>query len=116
MAIRVVARIRPRQANEALKDVIVVTATNQTADQPTLVKIPNPKNESEDFTFQFSSVYDHTATQQQLFDNEGQRSCIALFLAFVDSTQSHLLSNTFSMDTMLQSSLMVVLELARLIP
>ena len=73
MGIRVIARIRPQQQHELGKDVIVSTASNteSASDQPTLVKIPNPKNESEDFTFQFSGVYDHTATQQQIFDNEG---------------------------------------------
>lgn len=71
MGIRVVARIRPQQSHELGKDVIVSTASNAESEQPTLVKIPNPKNESEDFTFQFSSVYDHTANQQQIFDNEG---------------------------------------------
>ena len=74
MGIRVIARIRPQQQHELGKDVIVSTASNteSASAQSTLVKIPNPKNESEDFTFQFSSVYDHTATQQQIFDNEGQ--------------------------------------------
>ncbi|KAK4694901.1 hypothetical protein P7C71_g2756, partial [Lecanoromycetidae sp. Uapishka_2] len=71
MAIRVVARIRPRQSHELGKDVIVSTANYQSDSlQPTLVKVPNPRNEAEDFTFQFSSVYDDTATQQQIFDNE----------------------------------------------
>lgn len=70
MAIRVVARIRPQQQNE---DAIVSTACNSDdlSAQPTLVKIPNPKNEGENFTFQFSSVYDHQATQQQIFEQEG---------------------------------------------
>lgn len=73
MAISVVARIRPQQQHELSKDVIVsAVKSNDTADRPTLVKIPNPKNEAEAFTFQFSSVYDHQATQQQIFDNEGQ--------------------------------------------
>ena len=75
MAIRVVARIRPKQLSELGKDAILstVSKTEASDQQPTLVKIPNPKNEAEDFTFQFSSVYDHTATQQQIFDNEGQQ-------------------------------------------
>lgn len=77
MGIRVVAGIRPQQSHELGKDVIVSTASNAT-----LVKIPNPKNESEDFTFQFSSVYDHTATQQQIFDNEGLLEFYKLFTSF----------------------------------
>lgn len=73
MAIRVVARIRPIQANELDKDVIVSTASAESSfsNQPTLVKIPSSKNENENFTFQFSSVYDGLATQQSIFDNEG---------------------------------------------
>lgn len=69
MAIRVVARIRPQQQNELTKDVIVST---DTSDQPTIIKVPNPKNESEEYTFQFSSVYNYLATQQQIFDNESK--------------------------------------------
>lgn len=80
MGIRVVARVRPQQSHELGKDVIVSTASNTDSEQPTLVKIPNPKNGSEDFTFQFSSVYDQNATQQQIFDNEGQLSCDMLCL------------------------------------
>jgi len=75
MGIRVVARIRPQQHNELGKDVIVSAAGNGDAPaQPTMVKIPSPKNESEDFTFQFSSVYDQDSTQQQLFDKESMFS------------------------------------------
>ena len=70
MAIRVVARIRPQQQNEL--DVIVSTASsNDDSSHPNQVKIPNPRNEGETFTFQFNTVYDHFTTQQQLFDNEG---------------------------------------------
>lgn len=81
MAIRVVARIRPQQNNELDKDVIVTAARNNNNDDessdprpsalPTLVKIPSHKNNNEIYTFQFSSVYDDFATQQAIFDNEG---------------------------------------------
>ncbi len=72
MAIRVVARIRPRQQKELDKDVIISTASNSDdSPYPTEVKIPNPRNERETFTFQFNSIYDHLTTQQQLFDSEG---------------------------------------------
>lgn len=46
MAIRVVARIRPQQSHELEKDVIVSTASNH-RNEPTFVKVPNPKNEGE---------------------------------------------------------------------
>jgi len=71
MGIRVVARIRPQQRHELDKDVIVSAASDDTAVHPTVVKVPNPKNESEDFSFQFSSVYDGDSNQQEIFDNEG---------------------------------------------
>ena len=100
MAIRVVARIRPRQADEVGQDIIVTTATapavateklkgigtsistassveesnfvtSNGGPATTLVRIPSPKNENEDFTFQFSRVYDEFASQQEIFDQEG---------------------------------------------
>lgn len=64
MSVRVVARIRPLLKSELDKDTIV------TADGP-IVRIPNPKNEGEDFSFQFNSVYGSEATQQELFESEG---------------------------------------------
>ena len=67
MSVRVVARIRPLLQAELDKDTIV------TADG-SVVRIPNPKNESEDFSFQFNSVYGFEATQQTLFDQEGKQS------------------------------------------
>ena len=70
MAIRVVARIRPQQQTERDEDVIVSMNSNDST-HPTEIQIPNPRNEKEIFTFHFSGVYDHSATQQQLFDSEG---------------------------------------------
>jgi hypothetical protein len=73
MSVRVVARIRPLLKHELDKDTIV-TAESESPEgnaDPTIVRIPNPKNESESFSFQFSSVYEQDATQQQIFDSEG---------------------------------------------
>lgn len=70
MTIRVVARIRPVHQTELERDTIVKVAGID-GEAPTLVKVPNPKNEHEDFTFQFSSVYTEAAEQQIIFDNEG---------------------------------------------
>ena len=72
MAVRVVARIRPPQTKELDHDTILSTVSNSydTA-YPIEVKIPNPRNEKENFTFKFSSVYDHLKTQQEMFENEG---------------------------------------------
>ena len=66
-----VARIRPLLKSEGPKDVIV-EATGEKEDNKSIVKIPNPKNESEAYSFAFNSVYGPEATQQQLFENEGR--------------------------------------------
>lgn len=73
MSVRVVARIRPLLQSENKKDAIVeaVGTDEASSARPSIVKIPNPKNLSEDFTFQFNGVYDEQATQQELFDAEG---------------------------------------------
>jgi hypothetical protein len=74
MSVRVVARIRPLLKVENEKDAIVeaIGADTSGGTKPSIVKIPNPKNFSEDFTFQFNSVYDQNATQQEMFDVEGK--------------------------------------------
>lgn len=80
MSIRVVARIRPQQKSEFDKDVIVSACQKQDQNgRPDVVKIPNPKNEGESFAFQFSSVYDSQATQQDVFDNEVSPTIKSLF-------------------------------------
>lgn len=73
MSVRVVARIRPLLKAELDKDSIVsaVSTDTESSAPPTIVRIPNPKNESEDFSFQFNSVYGQDATQQDIFDGEG---------------------------------------------
>ena len=35
------------------------------------IRIPNPKNEGEQYTFQFNAVYGGETTQQELFEAEG---------------------------------------------
>lgn len=72
MGIRVVARIRPQQAHELDKDVIVMATAVETDTRATLVKIPSHKNDHEMYTFSFSGVYDQRASQQSIFDNEGK--------------------------------------------
>ncbi|KAL1852622.1 hypothetical protein Plec18170_005753 [Paecilomyces lecythidis] len=51
-------------------------------DRDTIVRIPNPKNEGEEFSFQFNAVYDATATQQELFDAEVAPTVKHLFTGF----------------------------------
>ena len=82
MSVRIVARVRPQQKNEFGKDVIVSTHHSSHVDaseRPNVVKIPNPKNEGESFAFQFSSVYDSFASQQDVFDKEVSPSIKSLF-------------------------------------
>ena len=71
MSVRVVARIRPLLEKELDKDVIVTAARTEEGTQSTLVKIPNPKNEGEEFSFAFNGVYDRDTTQEELFSAEG---------------------------------------------
>ncbi|KAF2415537.1 kinesin-domain-containing protein [Tothia fuscella] len=71
MSVRVVARIRPLLKNEIDKDVIVTAASNNESTKGSqIVRIPNPKNDAELYSFQFNSVYEQETTQQELFDNE----------------------------------------------
>ncbi|KAI0838431.1 kinesin-domain-containing protein [Hypoxylon sp. FL0890] len=70
MSVRVVARIRPLLEKELDKDVIVHAASNDDGKTSNVVKIPNPKNESEEFSFTFNSVYDQPTTQEELFTAE----------------------------------------------
>ncbi|KAG8162488.1 hypothetical protein KVR01_008253 [Diaporthe batatas] len=79
MSVRVVARIRPLLEGEADKDVIVRADCKDGSTKPTVVKIPNPKNESEDFNFSFGGVYDQSATQEALFTAEVSPHMKALF-------------------------------------
>ena len=73
-SVRVVARIRPLLTSELAKDTIVkADALPSDSDSvPTVVRIPNPKNENEHFTFQFNRVYNLEATQQEIFEKEGR--------------------------------------------
>ncbi|KAI1139104.1 kinesin-domain-containing protein [Hypoxylon sp. FL0543] len=79
MSVRVVARIRPLLEKELDKDVIVHAASNDDGKTSNVVKIPNPKNESEEFSFTFNSVYDQPTTQEELFAAEVSPHLKSLF-------------------------------------
>ncbi|KAJ4420885.1 hypothetical protein N0V82_004064 [Gnomoniopsis sp. IMI 355080] len=79
MSVRVVARIRPLLDDELERDVIVRADTKDGAKKANVVKIPNPKNESEEFSFTFNSVYDQQTTQEELFSAEVSPHIKALF-------------------------------------
>ncbi|KAJ5781847.1 uncharacterized protein N7518_010330 [Penicillium psychrosexuale] len=93
MSVRVVARIRPLLKSEREADVIVRTGSSAIADKSrqsingdksdksdkklaalrdrdNVVRIPNPKNEGEEYAFQFNGVYGAEVSQQELFDAE----------------------------------------------
>ncbi|KAH8890420.1 P-loop containing nucleoside triphosphate hydrolase protein, partial [Thozetella sp. PMI_491] len=72
MSVRVVARIRPLLEKELGKDVIVTADRVEEGKPYTLVKIPNPKNESEEFSFAFNRVYEQGTSQEDLFSAEGK--------------------------------------------
>ena len=73
MSVRVVARIRPLLKDELDKDVVVkADPADSSSSIPQIVRIPNPKNQIETFSFQFNSVYGQDSTQQNLFENEGK--------------------------------------------
>ena len=92
MSVCVVARIRPLLKLENERDVIVTTTATESgepthgrpgtksngkhtgSDNTGVIRIPNPKNGAEQYSFQFNSVYDHTASQQAVYDNEGKQA------------------------------------------
>lgn len=58
---------------EADKEIIVHADSSQEGQLANIVRIPSPKNPSEEFSFMFNGVYDAEATQEMLFTNEGER-------------------------------------------
>ncbi|KAL1964009.1 hypothetical protein VTN77DRAFT_7555 [Rasamsonia byssochlamydoides] len=101
MSVRVVARVRPLLKSERELDVIVRTGSSTTSepakskkgspdsktpaalkDRETIIRIPNPKNEGEQFVFQFNAVYGPDTTQQEIFDAEVAPTVKHLFNGF----------------------------------
>ncbi|KAI9690734.1 MAG: hypothetical protein M1820_009865 [Bogoriella megaspora] len=84
MSVRVVARVRPLLKLEHVKDTIISTSPpgEECPASPTIVRIPNPKNEAESYSFQFNSVYDQESTQQAIFDDEVSPTVKHLFNGF----------------------------------
>ncbi|KAL8406604.1 hypothetical protein RB596_005181 [Gaeumannomyces avenae] len=70
MSVRVVARIRPLLEKEIEKDIIVHADGGEDGRPHNVVKIPNPKNDTEEFSFTFNSVYDMSTGQETLFTAE----------------------------------------------
>ncbi|XP_044715548.1 kinesin motor domain-containing protein [Hirsutella rhossiliensis] len=82
MSIRVVARIRPLLEKELDKDMIVRSDRVEPGKPDTIVKIPNPKNEAEEFSFAFNGVYDQPTSQETLFTCEVQPHLKSLFQGY----------------------------------
>ncbi|KAI6779933.1 Kinesin-like protein-like protein [Emericellopsis cladophorae] len=82
MSVRVVARIRPLLEKETDKDTIVRADGGENGQPHTIVKLPNPKNDSEDFSFAFNSVYDQSTSQEALFTAEVAPHLKALFQGY----------------------------------
>ncbi|KAJ6440962.1 kinesin family protein [Purpureocillium lavendulum] len=82
MSVRVVARIRPLLEKELDKDVIVCADSVEPGKPSTVVKIPNPKNEAEEFSFAFNGVYDQPTSQEALFTAEVQPHLKSLFQGY----------------------------------
>ncbi|RAL09659.1 kinesin family protein [Aspergillus homomorphus CBS 101889] len=99
MSVRVVARVRPLLKSERDLDIILRTGPSAQSvdkkasaqekgslaalrDRDTVVRIPNPKNESEEYSFQFNAVYEAEATQQELYEAEVAPTVKHLFNGF----------------------------------
>ncbi|KHO01036.1 kinesin [Metarhizium album ARSEF 1941] len=82
MSVRVVARIRPLLETELDKDIIVRPDGAEAGGPHTVVKIPNPKNQAEDFSFAFNAVYDQSTSQETLFTSEVQPHLKSLFQGY----------------------------------
>jgi hypothetical protein len=97
----VVARIRPLLDKELDKDTIVRAESSGDGKTMNIVRIPNPKNEAEEFSFMFNGVYDMDTTQEKLFTNEGTRAC-PIPIEYANQEQSRPISNLFSRGSMLR--------------
>jgi hypothetical protein len=82
MSVRVVARVRPLLKSEREDDIIVRSADATDGSRSSLLKIPNPKNLSEEYSFQFNSVYGQESTQQEIFEAEVTPTVKHLFLGY----------------------------------
>lgn len=54
------------------KDIIIRAESSHEGKPANVIRIPNPKNPAEEFSFTFNSVYDMETNQETLFTNEGK--------------------------------------------
>lgn len=105
MSVRVVARIRPLLEAELDKDIIVRADSAEAGKPDTIVKVPNPKNNGEEFSFTFNAVYDQSISQEGLFTSEGTGDPLAvatrrMLQTFANPHQSPRISSRCSRATM----------------
>lgn len=113
MSVRVVARIRPLLKAETEKDIIVQPGTSSDSSRPSSVSIPDPKRPQADFSFNFNSVYDRDASQQELFESEGEKLAFLQWRTLTDPKKYLPQSHTSSRASMSRSLLMASLALAK---
>ncbi|KAG9313403.1 P-loop containing nucleoside triphosphate hydrolase protein [Chiua virens] len=65
--IKIAARLRPRLENELDDEGIQIT---HTPDGPSYISVPNPRDLSQVFNFPFTSCYDQSSTQEQIFEQD----------------------------------------------
>ncbi|KAG7448446.1 kinesin-domain-containing protein [Guyanagaster necrorhizus] len=75
--IRIAARLRPRLSGEVDDDAIKIFhslddtgASSSSAATQSFITVPNPSNGDQIFKFPFSSCYDQTSTQEEIFRND----------------------------------------------
>ncbi|KAK0454144.1 kinesin-like protein [Desarmillaria tabescens] len=75
--IRIAARLRPRLSGEVDDDAIKIChslddtgASSSSAACQSFITVPNPANAAQIFKFPFSSCYDQTSTQEEIFRND----------------------------------------------
>ncbi|PBK94856.1 kinesin-domain-containing protein [Armillaria gallica] len=75
--IRIAARLRPRLNGEVDDDAIKIChslddtgASSNSATSQCFITVPNPANAAQIFKFPFSSCYDQTSTQEEIFRND----------------------------------------------
>jgi hypothetical protein len=97
------------------KDTIVRAESSGDGKTMNIVRIPNPKNEAEEFSFTFNGVYDMDTSQEELFTNEGMRSG-TITIKRTDQKQLRRTLSLFSKALMLRFLHTELRELGKPIP
>ncbi|KAH7919038.1 kinesin-domain-containing protein [Leucogyrophana mollusca] len=68
--IKIAARLRPRIHDEIDDDGVSITHSND--GRPSQISVANPRDPTQIFNFPFTSCYDQSSTQEELFENDVQ--------------------------------------------